>query len=149
MLKGLTSLMHIPTAKAQISLIRAFAVRVQNHQILENTPIYLANALIRIRGFCRLICIFTVCICPQDILPSNAAHLSVWVAPLDAPPTGNQEVAGSTPTRSTTFFRGDLIMKYFLWSFASFRWFKKDSCQFLAKECAQYLFTAWRTKPAQ
>ena len=32
------------------SLIRAFAVRVQNHQILENTPIYLANALIRIRG---------------------------------------------------------------------------------------------------
>ena len=27
--------------------------------------------------------------------------------------------------------------------------FKKGSCQFLAKECAQYWLTAWRTKPAQ
>ena len=32
------------------------------------------------------------------------------VAQLD----GNQEVAGSTPAGSATFFRGDLIMKYFL-----------------------------------
>ena len=31
-----------------------------------------------------------------------------------------------------------LIMKYFLLSFSPFRWFKKGSCQFLAKECAQY-----------
>ena len=29
------------------------------------------------------------------------------VAQLDARPTGDQEVAGSTPPRSTTFFRGD------------------------------------------
>ena len=37
-----------------------------------------------------------------------------------------------------------LIMKYmyFLWSFSPFRWFKKGSHQFLAKECAQYWLTA-------
>ena len=35
-----------------------------------------------------------------------------------------------------------LIMKYFLRSFSPFRWFKKGSCQFLAKECAQYWLTA-------
>ena len=64
------------------------------------------------------------------------------VAQLDARPTGDQEVAGSTPAGSATFFRGDLIMKYFLWSFSSFRWFKKGSCQFLVKECAQYWLTA-------
>ena len=29
------------------------------------------------------------------------------VAPLGARPTGDQEVAGSTPARSTTFFHGD------------------------------------------
>ena len=34
-----------------------------------------------------------------------------------------------------------LIMKYFLQSFSPFRWFKKGSCQFLAKECAQYWLT--------
>ena len=37
---------------------------------------------------------------------------------LDARPTGDQEVAGSTPA---IFFRGDLIMKYFLRSFSFFR----------------------------
>ena len=42
-----------------------------------------------------------------------------------------------------------LIMKYFLWSFSPFLWFKKGSCQFLAQECAQYWLTVWRTKPAQ
>ena len=36
------------------------------------------------------------------------------VAQLDAHPTGDQEVADSTSTRSTTFFCGDLIMKCFL-----------------------------------
>ena len=35
-----------------------------------------------------------------------------------------------------------LIMKYFLRSFAPFHWFKKGSCQFLAKECTQYWLTA-------
>ena len=35
-------------------------------------------------------------------------------APLDANLTGDQEDAGSTPAVPATFFRGDLIMKYFL-----------------------------------
>ena len=43
------------------------------------------------------------------------------MAQLDARPTGDQEVAGSTPAGSATFFRGDLIMKYFLRSFSPFR----------------------------
>ena len=89
------------------SLIRAFAVRVQNHQILENTPKYLVNALIRIRGLCRLICIFTVCICPEDILTSNAAHLPASVAQLDVPPTGDQEVAGPHLVSNTLSWRFD------------------------------------------
>ena len=38
---------------------------------------------------------------------------------------------------SGTFFRRDFVMKKFLWPFSLFRWFKKSSCQLLAKECAQ------------
>ena len=53
------------------------------------------------------------------------------------------------PPRSATFFRGDWSWNIFLRSFSPFRWFKKDSCQFLAKECAQYWLTFLRTKPAQ
>ena len=41
-----------------------------------------------------------------------------WVAQLDACLTGDQEVAGFTPAGSATFFPGDLIMKYLLWSFS-------------------------------
>ena len=40
------------------------------------------------------------------------------MAQLAAPLTGDQEVAGFTPTGSASFFRGDLIMKYFLQSFS-------------------------------
>ena len=36
------------------------------------------------------------------------------MAQLDARSTDDQEVAGLTPAGSATFFRGDLIMKYFL-----------------------------------
>ena len=43
------------------------------------------------------------------------------VAQLDARPTGDQEVVGSITAGSATFFRGDLIMKYFLRSFSTFR----------------------------
>ena len=57
-------------------------------------------------------------------------------------PTGDQEVAGSTPAEVGNILSWRLIMKYFLWSFSPFRWFKKGSCQFLAKECAQYWLTA-------
>ena len=45
-------------------------------------------------------------------------------------PPGYQEVAGLTPARSATFFRGDLIMKYFLWSFSPFGGFKKTLVSF-------------------
>ena len=57
-------------------------------------------------------------------------------------PTGDQEVAGSTPAEVGNILSWRLIMKYFLRSFTPFRWFKKGSCQFLAKECAQYWITA-------
>ena len=63
------------------------------------------------------------------------------MAQLDARSTGDQEVAVSTPAGSATFFPGDLIMKY------DSR--RAVNCPFLAKECAQYLLTAERTKPAQ
>ena len=64
------------------------------------------------------------------------------MAQLDARPTSDQlEVAGSIPAGSATFFRGDLIMKYFLLPFSPFRWFKEDSFQLLVKECAQYWLT--------
>ena len=57
-------------------------------------------------------------------------------------PTGDQEVASSTPAEVGNILSWRLIMKYFLRSFSPFRWFKKGSCQFLAKECAQYWLTA-------
>ena len=56
--------------------------------------------------------------------------------------TGDQEVTGSTPAEVGNILSWRLIMKYFLRSFSPFRWFKKGSCQFLAKECAQYWLTA-------
>ena len=43
------------------------------------------------------------------------------VPQLDTRPTGDQEVAGSTPGGSATFLRGDLVTKYFLRSFSPFR----------------------------
>ena len=57
-------------------------------------------------------------------------------------PTGDQEIASSTPAEVGNILSWRLIMKYFLRLFSSFRWFKKGSCQFLAKECAQYWLTA-------
>ena len=62
------------------------------------------------------------------------------VAQLDAHPTGDQEVVGSSPSGSATLFYGDLIIKYFLQSFPPS--LPKGSCQFLVKECAQYWLTA-------
>ena len=56
-------------------------------------------------------------------------------------PTRDQEVAGSTPAEVGNILSWRL-MKYFLRSFSPFRWFKKGSCQFLAKKCAQYWLTA-------
>ena len=57
------------------------------------------------------------------------------VARSEASSLGMQAAPSSIPT-SGTFFRGDLVMKTFLRPFSLFRWFKKSSCQLLAKECA-------------
>ena len=57
------------------------------------------------------------------------------VARSEASSFGMQAAPSSIPT-SGTFFRGDLVMKTFLRPFSLFRWFKKISCQLLAKECA-------------
>ena len=40
--------------------------------------------------------------------------LPALVAQLDAHPTGDQDIVGSTLAGLTAFFSGDLIMKYFL-----------------------------------
>ena len=61
-------------------------------------------------------CLQYACMSPTRVCPWPAS-----VAQLDARPTGDQEVAGSNPVGSATFFREDLIMKYFLWSFSPFR----------------------------
>ena len=74
---------------------------------------------------------------PKIYLVSNTASM----AQLDARLTGDQEVAGSTPPEVGNILSWRLIMKYFLRSFSPFSWFKKGSCQFLAKECAQYWLT--------
>ena len=59
------------------------------------------------------------------------------MAQLVARPTGDLEVAGSIPAGSGNILSWRLIMKYFHRSFSLFRYFKKDSCQFLANGCAQ------------
>ena len=88
------------------------------------------------------------------------------VAQLDARPTGDQEVVGATPAGSAIFFGWDWLWNIFyvilslpliqeiqlplsferkctiLHSLFPFRWFKEGSCQFLAKENAQYWLTA-------
>ena len=46
------------------------------------------------------------------------------VVQLDARPTGDQEVTGSTPAKVGNILSWRLIMKYFLRSFSTFRWFK-------------------------
>ena len=49
------------------------------------------------------------------------------VAQLDASPTGDQEVVGSTPAEVGNILSWRLILKYFVRSFSPFRWFKKGS----------------------
>ena len=70
------------------------------------------------------------------------ASESASVAQLDVRPTGDQEVVGLIPAEVGNILSWRLIMNYFLRSFSPFRWFKKGSCQFLVKECAQYWLTA-------
>ena len=77
----------------------------------------------------------------QEVVGSTPAVWPRWLSWMRRP-TGDQEVAGSTPAEVGNILSWRLIMKYFLRSFSPFRWFKKGSCQFLAKECAQYWLTA-------
>ena len=88
--------------------------------------------------------IFLTCVMcvPNTMLMYQTADEPASVAQLDAPSAGDQEVAGSTPAEVGNILSWRLIMKYFLRSFSPFRCFKKGSCQFLAKECAQYWLTA-------
>ena len=74
----------------------------------------------------------------SHICSSSRPRWLIWMRR----PTGDQEVAGSTPAEVGNILSWRLIMKYFLRSFSSFSWFKKGSCQFLAKECTQYWLTA-------
>ena len=57
----------------------------------------------------------------ETIFSTINVNVPAPVAQLDARPTGDQEVAGSNLVGSATFFREDLIMKYFLRSFSPFR----------------------------
>ena len=57
---------------------------------------------------------------------------------LDARPAGDQEVVGSNPAGSATFLEVDEVFSSVILTFCCF---KKCSCQFLAKECAQYWLT--------
>ena len=70
------------------------------------------------------------------------AKKSASVAQLDAPSDWRPGGPGLTPAEVGNILSWRLIMKYFLQSFSPFCWFKKGSCQFLAKECAQYWLTA-------
>ena len=54
-------------------------------------------------------------------------------------PTGGREVADSAPAGSGNIVSWRLIIIYCLRSLSPFRCFKKESCQFLAKEFAQLL----------
>ena len=71
----------------------------------------------------------------SEVSPASVAQLN---APSDWRPGGRW----LNPRRGRNILSWRLIMKYFLRSFSPFRWFKKSSCQFLAKEYAQYWLTA-------
>ena len=77
-----------------------------------------------------------------QFLAFSFPHQPATVALLDASQTGDLEIAASTPGSCLVSNMKDLIMKYFLLEFSPFYWFKKGSCQLLAKECAQCWLTA-------
>ena len=136
------------------SLIRAFTVCKQNHWILLTVWME-RNAWMRLFCVCRMMWSHTFCACskaPFRLMQpiGNLQYLVILQSKVSRPrwlswmcrPTGDQEVAGSTPSEVGNILSWKLIRKYFLRSFSPFRWYKKGSCQFLAKECAQYWLTA-------
>ena len=60
---------------------------------------------------------------------------SSWPRWLNVCHTGDQEVAGSILTRSRNILLWRLIMEYFLWSFSSFCWFKKNNSVSVKRRC--------------
>ena len=80
----------------------------------------------------------------KSFITSGPGNVDSWasVAQLDAPSDWRPGGRGFNPAEVGNILSWRLIMKYFLRSFSPFRLFKKGSCQFLAKECAQYWLTA-------
>ena len=73
--------------------------------------------------FWNEICPWHIGLRPGAVAQSEASSLGMQAAP-------------SSISTFGTFYRADLVMKTFLRPFSLFCWFKKNSCQLLAKECA-------------
>ena len=73
-----------------------------------------AKTLIRLGHHQRSECSVSIIYAPISLAINTDNDMSALVAYLDARSTSDQEDAGSTPAGSATFFRRDLIMKYFL-----------------------------------
>ena len=71
-----------------------------------------------------------------------SADLSASVAQVDAPSDWRPGGRGFNPRRGRQHSFVEIDHEIFSTAFSPFRWFKKGSCQFLAKECAQYWLTA-------
>ena len=69
---------------------------------------------------------------------SESSQLAL-VSQLDGHSTGDQEVAGSIPTRSGNIFFLEIDHEIFSTIILSLLLIKKDSYHFLAKECPQIL----------
>ena len=69
---------------------------------------------------------------------SPTSYVLALVNQLDKHPSGDEEVAGSTPARLATFFHGDLIMKYFYGNSLPSADSRRAG-QFLGKKCAYIL----------
>ena len=55
-----------------------------------------------------------------DHIQTSMTEISLCSLLKAFPVPDSREVAGLFPAWPATFFRGDLIMKYFLWSFSPF-----------------------------
>ena len=58
---------------------------------------------------CSTICLQTLRLKNNIVSNTERTKQNASVAQFDAPPTGDQEVAGSTPAESATFFHGDSL----------------------------------------
>ena len=75
--------------------------------------------------------IYYICMYMKHCLPLWLSLMHVWLV--------ISRSWGFSPARSGKILSWRLFMKYFLRSFSPFSWFKKGSCQFLAKEYSQVL----------